>query len=349
MKTLTWQKPGQQNVAQELIKIIINYVAELRITYQELKKWNTDDDNEAGRAYLYYIIGGVVLLLILCFAYYRHRKKGSKQEATAPSVPEDGVSVDEKSTDAPASTPIKVNAVYLFGDFQVFDTKGNEIAYRFGPKIKQMFVLVLLHSHDGQEGISTNKLSAQLWPEKTTTSAKNIRNVTINHLRNILTDLEGVELVFLNDKWKIVYGDNFYCDYLKALNIAKMLQQVHSPQEQEEEVKQLIGLLQRGTLLPTFVHYEWFGNIKINHDELFIRIIEKLLPIVEANNEPRKVIVLSDVLFSFDGMSETALTFKIKALKKLGQKAYAQSVYDRFQKEYQQLYGEKYKENSLEE
>ena len=34
MKTLTWQKPGQQNVAQELIKIIINYVAELRnITY----------------------------------------------------------------------------------------------------------------------------------------------------------------------------------------------------------------------------------------------------------------------------------------------------------------------------
>ena len=31
MKTLTWQKPGQQNVAQELIKIIINYVAELRV------------------------------------------------------------------------------------------------------------------------------------------------------------------------------------------------------------------------------------------------------------------------------------------------------------------------------
>ena len=35
MKTLTWQKPGQQNVAQELIKIIINYVAELRININE--------------------------------------------------------------------------------------------------------------------------------------------------------------------------------------------------------------------------------------------------------------------------------------------------------------------------
>ena len=36
MKTLTWQKPGQQNVAQELIKIIINYVAELRLNTSEL-------------------------------------------------------------------------------------------------------------------------------------------------------------------------------------------------------------------------------------------------------------------------------------------------------------------------
>ena len=35
MKTLTWQKPGQQNVAQELIKIIINYVAELRIEKEQ--------------------------------------------------------------------------------------------------------------------------------------------------------------------------------------------------------------------------------------------------------------------------------------------------------------------------
>ena len=37
MKTLTWQKPGQQNVAQELIKIIINYVAELRIIKEAYK------------------------------------------------------------------------------------------------------------------------------------------------------------------------------------------------------------------------------------------------------------------------------------------------------------------------
>ena len=45
MKTLTWQKPGQQNVAQELIKIIINYVAELRIN-SLFKKDDVDVKNE---------------------------------------------------------------------------------------------------------------------------------------------------------------------------------------------------------------------------------------------------------------------------------------------------------------
>ena len=42
MKTLTWQKPGQQNVAQELIKIIINYVAELRVITNSIVEINID-------------------------------------------------------------------------------------------------------------------------------------------------------------------------------------------------------------------------------------------------------------------------------------------------------------------
>nr|WP_165359856.1 hypothetical protein [Parabacteroides goldsteinii] len=45
MKTLTWQKPGQQNVAQELIKIIINYVAELRVIW----KRKPDTQTSAGK------------------------------------------------------------------------------------------------------------------------------------------------------------------------------------------------------------------------------------------------------------------------------------------------------------
>ena len=51
MKTLTWQKPGQQNVAQELIKIIINYVAELR-EYEEYLVLLPDNSQETLTAIL---------------------------------------------------------------------------------------------------------------------------------------------------------------------------------------------------------------------------------------------------------------------------------------------------------
>ena len=71
MKTLTWQKPGQHFVAQELIKIIINYVAELRgnkkfqigiienntISWNkdELKKWHTHDVTSLSCKYCKYV------------------------------------------------------------------------------------------------------------------------------------------------------------------------------------------------------------------------------------------------------------------------------------------------------
>ena len=57
MKTLTWQKPGQQNVAQELIKIIINYVAELRLNKHSLqlpKEWAWKFYYLKDRLYFYY-------------------------------------------------------------------------------------------------------------------------------------------------------------------------------------------------------------------------------------------------------------------------------------------------------
>ena len=72
MKTLTWQKPGQQNVAQELIKIIINYVAELRINYLI---------NHYSKEYTQMIVGtgdvpGVLAFYKSCGFEYSHCIKG---------------------------------------------------------------------------------------------------------------------------------------------------------------------------------------------------------------------------------------------------------------------------------
>ena len=55
MKTLTWQKPGQQNVAQELIKIIINYVAELRLDRIGARRKGSESKDQRKRGV--YLIG----------------------------------------------------------------------------------------------------------------------------------------------------------------------------------------------------------------------------------------------------------------------------------------------------
>ena len=66
------------------------------------------------------------------------------------------------------------NAVFVFGDFTVFDKNGKDISYRFSPKLRSLFALILFHSIEN-EGISTDMLTAELWSNKDTNSAKNIR------------------------------------------------------------------------------------------------------------------------------------------------------------------------------
>jgi hypothetical protein len=104
------------------------------------------------------------------------------------------------------------NAVYLMGEFVAYDRKGNDITHLFSPKIKQLFVLILLHSMDGK-GIGSKKISAKLWPEKEPAKTKNIKGVTFNHLRSIFSDIEGIELVFSGRSLSFHFGEGFFCDF----------------------------------------------------------------------------------------------------------------------------------------
>ena len=290
----------------------------------------------------------VIILILLSVIFFRYRARNKEKISIRKeehSENENEPAQEDFSTGVPElKNEAKTNAVYLLGDFRAFDRKGMEITHRFGPKIKQMFVLFLLYSKEQTEGISTDRLSTFLWPDKTVTSAKNIRGVTINHLRNILTDFKNVELIYEEGKWSIKYPEDFYCDYFEARKITRQISSAEVPDT--DSVQRLAQLLQKGSLLPSFVSYDWFDKIKINHDEHFVKIIEKILPVLAERNNARFTIILSDILFSFDRFNETALEYKISSLKKLGKAEYAKAVYERFQEEYKQLYGETYKKNT---
>ena len=135
------------------------------------------------------VAGGSVWIV-----YKRHRNSGKG---------EDGKAVRQDKEQLPEASDVKVekmavdtgtvNSMYLFGDFSVFDRNGRNISYMFSLRIKQIFCLILRYSD--ADGISSKQLSDLIWPDKPKDKVKNSRGVAINHLRKILKELDGIELV----------------------------------------------------------------------------------------------------------------------------------------------------------
>ena len=136
------------------------------------------------------VAGGSVWIV-----YKRHRNSGKG---------EDGKAVRQDKEQLPEASDVKVekmavdtgtvNSMYLFGDFSVFDRNGRNISYMFSLRIKQIFCLILRYSD--ADGISSKQLSDLIWPDKPKDKVKNSRGVAINHLRKILKELDGIELVY---------------------------------------------------------------------------------------------------------------------------------------------------------
>ena len=61
--------------------------------------------------------------------------------------------------------------------------------------------------------------------KKELSSAKNLKGVTINRLRKILDDLEGIELVYTNSRYSIQLSEAFYCDYQQYLEQMNKIRQ----------------------------------------------------------------------------------------------------------------------------
>jgi hypothetical protein len=143
-------------------------------------------------------------------------------------------------------TVTRANAIYLFGDFTVRDRNNRNITYMFSAQLKQIFCLILQYSTT-EEGISSQRLSSILWPDKPADRVKNSRGVTINHLRKALGELDGIELVYDKGYFKIAQTEEFYCDYSQCMHIV-------STGEIEKHRDELIDILSRGKFLQLFDH-----------------------------------------------------------------------------------------------
>lgn len=213
-----------------------------------------------------------------------------------------------------------INAIWLIGKFAIFDKKGRNITHLFSSKIKSLFFLVFLSSLN-DAGINSDELSEVLWPRMDKTRSKNNRSVTVNHLRKIFEDMEGISLVYEDRNWKISYDQSIYID----------LVDLHKQKEDLASNEQaIIGLYTLGNLLQDDKIAELDGYKGAFESEA----VELLNSFGHDFYEKQQYAICNKIAgiihTHYDELNENALQLKLKALSKLRNYNKARQEYDNF-------------------
>lgn len=230
----------------------------------------------------------------------------------------------------------KKNAVFVFGDFTVYDKNGKDISYRFSSKLRSVFALILFYSLD-TNGISTDTLTSELWPDKDSDSAKNTRGVTINRLRGILADISGITLIHQNSKWYFSFDPEFYCDYFEYKQCVKDIQEENA--DEAESMSLLHNILKRGTLFPS-VQENWIDTHKQEFEGKIYKILWSFIQKLYDAKKYTRVVEFANLYLMNDPLNEDVIKISVNSLLKIGKKDQALLMYNKFASNYKKSMGE---------
>lgn len=296
------------------------------ITEKELANHPPTEKKSSG--WLSYIVIGGIILAVVILLFRSHRNKG-----TDSPVFDIGNILHKFTEKQKAQTQLKANAIFLFGEFTVYSRDKKDITYMLSKKLKETFCLLLQYSQE-KEGISSSHLSRLLWPEKSSQEVKNIRNVTLNRLRKILEELDGIELFYEKGMFTLILKDPIYCDYTKCM-------QILSSNQGESEYQGLIEIVTRGKILENEdnpLYDSLKGKTEKQIEPLIIRAMEESYD----KEQWETTIHLAEAAFHIDPMNETALNCMIMAMQKLGMHEGAKIKYLSFLIEYKKVMGKEY-------
>lgn len=317
-KLLVLVQEFDDDIASELKVYSLNFppIKEENLTDYKLK------GNKAIQPFL--LIFSSLIIIIIAAYFVRAKSSGNSQIH--------GYLLGRKAFKTTIINATKPNSIYLFGDFLVHDRNNKDITYMFSAKLKEIFCLILRHSDSG--GITSKNLSNELWPDKTSDKVKNLRGVTINHLRKALGELDGIELIYEKGCFKLVRTDIFYCDYSRCCEII-------SSNTVEESQQELLNIVSRGKFL-MLADEPIYDSFK---QEVETKLEPSLLLQMESAygaEDYQLAIEFSEVIFNIDPLNEMALAFQVKALQKLRLHEEAKLRFNAYKLEYKKAMGSSY-------
>ncbi|WP_184543747.1 galactose oxidase [Mucilaginibacter sp. FT3.2] len=227
------------------------------------------------------------------------------------------------------------NAIFLFGDLQLFTPEGHEITKYFTPLLKELFLVILLYSVKLDRGVSSEKLNEILWFDKSEKSARNNRSVNIAKLKSLLDKMGHCHLSKDTGYWKIeIDYSHIMVDYHNYLNIVSNKTRLN-----KQKIIQLTHITQRGNFLSN-IEYEWLDAFKSEVSNEIIDTYIQFANSVQIADDPEFLIKLANDIFYFDPVNEEAMILKCKALAHIGKHSLAKNTFENFNKEYKVIYGE---------
>lgn len=227
------------------------------------------------------------------------------------------------------------NAIYLFGEMQVVDQEGADITKQFTPLVKELFLIILLHSVRKGRGVSSDKLTEMLWFDKSAQSARNNRSVNIAKLKTILDKLPYCQLSNETGAWKIeIAYEKINVDFYQYLQVVQ-----DKTGLTRQKINQLAAITQRGAFL-SHLEYPWLASFKAEVSNDIIDTYLSFAATISIADDPEFLVKLANDIFYFDPVNEDAMAIKCKALVHQGKHSLAKNAFESFAKEYKAIYGE---------
>ena len=266
--------------------------------------------------HLYYILAAlfVVIVVAVILVYQRYRKHRMLLEHNEKM----DVQIAEN----------KPNSICIFGNFSAFDRNNHDISYLFTDRLRELTCLLLWYHKQG--GISSKLIGTMLWGDKPADKIKNSRSVIMNHLRKVLEDIDGIELVYADGFFRFVISKSFYCDYLDCSY--QVLTETYTEQS-------LLQILRRGKFLQT-QNMPSLDQFKSETERILTPVIKRLMKRTYTNSELKLTLYFAEAMFHIDPYNIEAFTYQMKSLKRLGKVYEAQDVSRSFHEEYIKAFGE---------
>jgi len=231
------------------------------------------------------------------------------------------------------------NQIQLFGEFKAVDNNGEDITDLFTPKVKELFLFTLIYTLKSGIGANIRDINDVLWEGISSANVANNRSVTLNKLRKILLQFDGVEIVSTGGYLQAKIKTPFYCDYVSAFKLCQIPEGLS-----KQQLVSFFEFVKRGRFLKG-IHWPWLDEIRGFTGNQVIDNLLNLATIYQKELNLTEIEKIAQRILDYDDLNEEAIYLQIWALQKTNNINLAKFNFSSFTKKYESSFGEPYPMN----